>query len=712
MTKMHTKGYLTMNNGNYSMTSITDNIVGLLEYINELSKEGLIVVLLIISIMTVTAAISALLANERFKRNINQFINNSIKTDNKSSNKKTKNIYAQKIEDNITSVKENNIIVKKDLSNLLYDLIDSAQSRFFARQLTGVILPTALVFTFLLIAASLPGLAKALKELSSNSGSTSAALESFSTTITTISSKFIVSVAGLAGSILSTTICSMIESKTKEKIIIDSTEIQMRYNFRTESEIEIEKSERLLLAIEKQLEYTKSTAENTKKIDNMVVTVNDFSEEVFARLDNMVNNSLIERLAALSQKQTEELKQIANTITDSFASRIDSSMQQIVDVLERNVEALSEKVVQQGEGQVDSILTKLESLVSGGMSTQASDLRSTFDEMKNSLPQVVDTLKTQLASITDQRNEDSKRSENMMNQMIKTTETQQLFVDQMKNDITTMSRDIQSFANKLFEEQKDSMQGFAQKFIKANTEELLNRLETFETENTAQELKRNKAFEDNYQRHLIEQREIMDTLKNLGKSSEISVKATEKLLNDFSLQTASKLSESLNPVLRDVKTLQQSLQESTKAVSGTLESVAKREQSIQSSIEAIKNAFQQINQTTTKLEQVGQTFESSVEGVRQVMSDIPNSAIEINKTLKSQMQTLSEQKANLEGYSQKIIQVMASGTSQLAEKYKEIADQSSTLADNTLSKVNDELSDLSSTMKKLSATIESRINPR
>lgn len=694
------------------MTSITDNIVGLLEYINELSKEGLIVVLLIISIMTVTAAISALLANERFKRNINQFINNSIKTDNKSSNKKTKNIYAQKIEDNITSVKENNIIVKKDLSNLLYDLIDSAQSRFFARQLTGVILPTALVFTFLLIAASLPGLAKALKELSSNSGSTSAALESFSTTITTISSKFIVSVAGLAGSILSTTICSMIESKTKEKIIIDSTEIQMRYNFRTESEIEIEKSERLLLAIEKQLEYTKSTAENTKKIDNMVVTVNDFSEEVFARLDNMVNNSLIERLAALSQKQTEELKQIANTITDSFASRIDSSMQQIVDVLERNVEALSEKVVQQGEGQVDSILTKLESLVSGGMSTQASDLRSTFDEMKNSLPQVVDTLKTQLASITDQRNEDSKRSENMMNQMIKTTETQQLFVDQMKNDITTMSRDIQSFANKLFEEQKDSMQGFAQKFIKANTEELLNRLETFETENTAQELKRNKAFEDNYQRHLIEQREIMDTLKNLGKSSEISVKATEKLLNDFSLQTASKLSESLNPVLRDVKTLQQSLQESTKAVSGTLESVAKREQSIQSSIEAIKNAFQQINQTTTKLEQVGQTFESSVEGVRQVMSDIPNSAIEINKTLKSQMQTLSEQKANLEGYSQKIIQVMASGTSQLAEKYKEIADQSSTLADNTLSKVNDELSDLSSTMKKLSATIESRINPR
>lgn len=694
------------------MKSITDNIVGLLESINELSKEGLIVVLLIISIMTVTAAISALLANERFKRNINQFISNSIKTDNKSSNKKTKNIYAQKIEDNITSVKENNIIVKKDLSNLLYDLIDSAQSRFFARQLTGVILPTALVFTFLLIASSLPGLAKALKELSSNSGSTSAALESFSTTITTISSKFIVSVAGLAGSILSTTICSMIESKTKEKIIIDSTEIQMRYNFRTESEIEIEKSERLLLAIEKQLEYTKSTAENTKKIDNMVVTVNDFSEEVFARLDNMVNNSLIERLAALSQKQTEELKQIANTITDSFATRIDNSMQQIVDVLERNVEALSEKVVQQGEGQVDSILTKLESLVSGGMSTQASDLRSTFDEMKNSLPQVVDTLKTQLASITDQRDEDSKRSENMMNQMIKTTETQQLFVDQMKNDITTMSRDIQSFANKLFEEQKDSMQGFAQKFIKANIEEVLNRLETFETENAAQELKRNKAFEENYQRHSIEQREIMDTLKNLGKSSEISIKATEKLLNDLSLQTASKISESLNPVLRDVKTLQQSLQESTKAVSGTLESVAKREQSIQSSIESIKNAFQQINQTTTKLEQVGHTFESSIKGVREVMSDIPNSAIEINKTLKSQTQTLSEQKANLEEYSKKIIQVMASGTSQLAEKYKELADQSATLADNTLSKVNDELSDLSSTMKKLSTTIESRINPR
>lgn len=687
-------------------------IEDLLGLFNKNNESTLLFSILILSLTFISAAVINFFQNRNLRKETKRFIDNSINEFSNPFFLYSKNIYAQRIRDNVSEVQGTKILLKKDLSELLYEIIDSSQMRFFSRQMASLIMPISLVLTFILIAASLPSLADAMNSLGQEKAPGKDSVDplvQFANTLKTISTKFLVSVAGLLCSMAAGIACSFFDKSTKQDIVEDAKSLQVVYKIETESEIATQNNKQLLAVSSEQLDFIKETARNTQKIDNMVVKVEDFSEEVIRRLENMVNRSLVERMTALSQQQTEELKTIANSLTERFAIAIEKSMERIVDSLDKNVSMLSTKVTQQGEGQIESLLKKFENVISGGVSTQASELKSTISEMRIALPEVVNTLKHQIAEMTAQRQNEINKSDAIITQILTTTDLQQRFVDQMKTDTITMREGLNDFAKNLFEQQKLSMEGFAQKFIKENIETGLGQLESFESKSAALESDRVRRFEEHFALNAKDQKELIEAMKALADKNTSMISSTEKMIQDLSTQTANQLAQSLKPILRDVNEIQKSLRNASDSIASTLSAIDERERIVQGSIKGLETAGHQMTITSTKLEHVGQTFDASVREVGRVVAEIPNSTREISQSLKSQAIAITEQRVNLETYSKRMIEVMSEGTASLAERYIELANQSKQLGDHTLSRVNDELGDLNDNMQKLSKAIETRL---
>ena len=617
-------------------------------------------------------------------------------------------VYVKRIKDIVSENTASRITLKVEMIEYFYELIDSAQNKFASRLWVSSILPIALVFTFLLIAAALPGLAKTLTDLSGSAANTSNInLKDFADTLGTIGTKFLISVVGLLSSLIASWFISHSDGHTKDEII-NRTKLLLagtKKEIVTESELSLKNNAKMLELTTELASSAKETVKNTQKIENMVVRVDDFSDEVIRRLEGMVKSSLMERMTELSQQQTNELRNIANAVTDKFANTIENSMERLVNSLENNINLLSEKVAQQGEGQVDALLSKLESVVSGGMSTQTSDLKATLSEMKSTLPEIVLTLKNQIGEMGSQREIEFSRTSGMMDQMLKTAELQQLFIDQMKADVGKMRDDMTEFGKRLFEQQRESMEGFAQKYIKANIESALDQLESFEEQTIASEENRSKKWDEYFTSQMKSQRELTSEMRELVGQNTLMIETTQAMVDNLSSQTASTLSASLKPIMQDVSTIHDALRSAVKSISETLQAVDQREKVVQFSIRTVETSLQQLNGTTSKLEQVGRTFESSIKDVGKIVTDIPISAREISKSLREQSEQINEQKKNLEIYSTRMAEVLKEGSAKLFSSYSELSERSKQLGDHTLSRVDDSLNDLNENMQRLSKAI-------
>lgn len=327
-------------------------------------------------------------------------------------------------------------VLAKSLAAVRREYAEDEVSHHWAFWFGGLLTGLALLATFVLIAYVMTNdISGAIRD---TAGEDDTAMGHLSEAVRTLGGKFYISAAGIGGSVLAlfssnsarNAILSCAEHPEPRLLSAFTTVEAMLLNAKLH-ELELARADREARAAQHVELCSKLDMLNTRveKLNSIDVSVRDIGNEVSANLKNVMKEAMADQFKEILVQTMAEVSAIAERVQGSLTQTFGQQIQKLAQGMQEGLDALKRAVEGQGQGQLEQILDKLQSTVSGGFQSETKNMAVALDGFAKAIPALEQQLRTMTSDIAAESRQRS----------TETARTTQMLLDQVASLVDAIS---------------------------------------------------------------------------------------------------------------------------------------------------------------------------------------------------------------------------------------------------------------------------------